>query len=74
MKLFYVQNAAGDLICKMFPLFHTDKILKDGDGKEDQNHQRPSARGTEHFLGSIINVLILDTCNNSSEYQRNILS
>lgn len=75
MMLFYVQNAAGALICKCFPLFQTDKVLKDGDGKEDQNHQRPSARGTEHFfLGSIINVLILDTCNNSSELQRNILS
>lgn len=72
--LFYLQNAEGGLICKMFPLFHTDKVLKDGDGKEDQNHQRPSTRGTEHFfLGSIINVLILETCN-SSEHQRNILS
>lgn len=74
--LFYLQNAAGALICKISPLFHTDKVLKDGDGKEDQNHQRPSTRGTEHFfffLGSIINVLILETCN-SSEHQRNILS
>jgi len=24
-----------------------DKVFKDGDGKEDQNHQRSSARGTE---------------------------
>lgn len=30
--------------------FHADKVLKDGDGKEDQNHQRPSARGTEHYF------------------------
>lgn len=41
---FPVQNVTKALI--FFLLFHADKVLKDGDGKENQNHQRPSARGT----------------------------